>query len=111
MTTTAETSGKTTTKTLFEKAFLEDLFGMPDAGFETWKKMTEQYLAKTRSCLEELGNLEGEALEQTRTAIRDGAELLSQSLTYTTAIQAAWREQMTRGADALGEAWKIASGI
>ena len=73
---------------------------------DAWKKQTEEYLAQLKTCQDDLTKLEGEALETAKTAIKDGAELLAQSLTYTAALQTAWRAQASRGVDTLVDAWK-----
>lgn len=65
----------------------------PYMGFESWKKLTEEQIARMKSLHDEIARYEGASTERARMAIDEGARILKDSITYTSKLYAGWREQ------------------
>ncbi len=76
-----------------KSAATNPLFGFDGTfGFDAWRKMADENLARTQAMLEEMSRFETSSREQFAKAIDESARMMHESVNYASQLSSEWRK-------------------
>lgn len=84
---------KTTSQSQKKNGASNPLFGLDGSfGFEAWRKMADENLARTQTMLEEMSRFEASSREQFAKAIDESARMMHEGINYAAQLSGEWRK-------------------